>query len=154
MQALFHDNDRESDAAGREVMEAPLCAACVVELELDGVKEEATVLQRGLRRIEKADGGLTRRRWEAKDGKGAGRGHARRGLKVRESLCVVSRHLELTMMLPSRALATPFEAATEQTAARLLLLEIRRRSASPHWNRLSGSTSLIPSTARRSSPAR
>ena len=48
---------------GREVREAPLCAVCVVEAEIDGVGEEG-VVRRGLRRVEKMDGGVTRKRWE------------------------------------------------------------------------------------------
>lgn len=66
-----------------EVMEAPLCAACVVEMELDGVREESVVVQRGLRRVDKVDAGLTRRRWEVKEGRGMGHAHARRPPKVR-----------------------------------------------------------------------
>ncbi|KAH7162326.1 hypothetical protein B0J13DRAFT_517594 [Dactylonectria estremocensis] len=72
-------------------MEAPLCTACVVEMELDGVKEESVVVQRGLRRVDKVDGGLTRRRWEAKerekDRRGPGHGHVGRPPKphARES---------------------------------------------------------------------
>lgn len=49
---------------GREVREAPLCAVCVVEAEIDGVSEEG-VVKRGLRRVERLDGGVTRKRWEA-----------------------------------------------------------------------------------------
>ena len=44
----------------------PLCANCVVEVELDKL-DARSVLQRGLRRIDKVDGGLTRRRWEIQD---------------------------------------------------------------------------------------
>ncbi|KAF7544538.1 hypothetical protein G7Z17_g9871 [Cylindrodendrum hubeiense] len=77
VQALFRDDEDEEATGGREVMEAPLCAACVVEMELDGVKEESVVVQRGLRRVDWVDGGLTRRRWEAKEGRGT-HGHARR----------------------------------------------------------------------------
>ncbi|RSL56486.1 hypothetical protein CEP54_008781 [Fusarium duplospermum] len=55
-----------SDCGGREVTEAPLCAACVVEVEVDDVREESVVVKRGLRRVERLDGGVTRRRWEAK----------------------------------------------------------------------------------------
>ncbi|KAF5976657.1 hypothetical protein FCOIX_6933 [Fusarium coicis] len=69
-----HDLFQESGAegrvkegcGGREVTEVPLCAACVVEVEVDGVKEDS-VVKRGLRRVEKVDGGLTRKRWEAKN---------------------------------------------------------------------------------------
>lgn len=54
---------RGGSGRGREVSEAPLCAVCVVEAEIDGVSEEA-VLRRGLRRVDKMDGGVTRKRWE------------------------------------------------------------------------------------------
>lgn len=43
--------------------EAPLCAVCVVEAEVDGVSEDA-VMRRGLRRVDRMDGGVTRKRWE------------------------------------------------------------------------------------------
>ncbi|CAF3469103.1 unnamed protein product [Fusarium graminearum] len=67
VQELFRDEeDSEKDGCGgKEVDKVPLCAAYVVELELDGVKEETAVIKRGLRRVEKLDGGLTRKRWEA-----------------------------------------------------------------------------------------
>ncbi|KAM0562081.1 hypothetical protein ACHAPJ_002525 [Fusarium lateritium] len=68
VQDLFLDdeveNQRRKGCGGKEVDEVPLCAACVVEVEVDGVKEERVVVERGLRRIEKVDGGLTRKRWE------------------------------------------------------------------------------------------
>ncbi|KAF5022801.1 hypothetical protein F66182_5143 [Fusarium sp. NRRL 66182] len=71
VQDLFLDDELEGrkgeGCGGKEVTEVPLCAACVVEVEVDGVKEESTVVKRGLRRIERVDGGLTRRRWEAKN---------------------------------------------------------------------------------------
>ncbi|UPK89988.1 hypothetical protein LCI18_000923 [Fusarium solani-melongenae] len=57
---------KDSGCGGREVTEAPLCAACVVEAEVNDVREESVVVKRGLRRVERVDGGLTRRRWEAK----------------------------------------------------------------------------------------
>ncbi|KAH6897193.1 hypothetical protein B0T10DRAFT_178964 [Thelonectria olida] len=59
-------------------MEAPLCAACVVEMEMDGVREEKVVVQRGLRRVDQVDGGLTRARWEAKRVAAHTRTHQRR----------------------------------------------------------------------------
>ncbi|PTD10235.1 hypothetical protein FCULG_00008719 [Fusarium culmorum] len=67
VQELLRDEeDSEKDGCGgKEVDKVPLCAAYVVELELDGVKEETAVIKRGLRRVEKVDGGLTRKRWEA-----------------------------------------------------------------------------------------
>lgn len=59
--------------------EVPLCAACVVEVEVDGVKED-NVVKRGLRRVEKVDGGLTRKRWEAKN--------SEKNLKVSCKICL------------------------------------------------------------------
>ncbi|KAF4967189.1 hypothetical protein FSARC_5222 [Fusarium sarcochroum] len=71
VQDLFLDEEvedrRREGCGGKEVTEVPLCAACAVEVEVDGVKEESVVVNRGLRRIEKVDGGLTRKRWEAKN---------------------------------------------------------------------------------------
>ncbi|CEI38690.1 unnamed protein product [Fusarium venenatum] len=65
IQDLFRDEEEsERDGCGgKEVDKVPLCAAYVVEV--DGVTEEITVINRGLRRVEKVDGGLTRKRWEA-----------------------------------------------------------------------------------------
>ena len=70
-QALFDDGDDDDDddddtEGGREVAEPPLCAVCVVEAELDGLDVEE-VARRGLKRIERMDGGITRQRWEAKE---------------------------------------------------------------------------------------
>lgn len=63
--------------------QVPLCVVCVVEAEADGLKEEA-VVQRGLRRVEKLDGGLTNKRWEAKErARGNTVGHKRRVIRVR-----------------------------------------------------------------------
>ncbi|KAF4978569.1 hypothetical protein FZEAL_5073 [Fusarium zealandicum] len=82
VQALFWEEDdtgvRGIGCGGREVTEAPLCAACVVEAEVEGVREERVIVQRGLRRVERVDGGLTTRRWEVKDGE-------KRGTKVIKS---------------------------------------------------------------------
>ncbi|GKU19994.1 unnamed protein product [Fusarium langsethiae] len=66
IQDLFRDEEEsERDGCGgKEVDEVPLCAAYVVEVEVDGVIEESAVIKRGLRRVEEVDGGLTRRRWE------------------------------------------------------------------------------------------
>ncbi|CAM1505268.1 Fc.00g109050.m01.CDS01 [Cosmosporella sp. VM-42] len=83
VQALFWqdealDGERTTRTGGKEVFEVPLCAACAVEVEIDGIGEQG-VVQRGLRRVDKLDGGLTRRRWEVKEGVGVkGSGHARR----------------------------------------------------------------------------
>lgn len=64
VQELFERGDGGT-GRGREVKEAPLCAICVVEAEIDGVSEEG-IVKRGLRRVEKLDGGVTRKRWEVK----------------------------------------------------------------------------------------
>jgi hypothetical protein len=70
VQDLFLDDELEGQArdgcGGKEVTEVPLCAACVVEVEVDGVTDQNVVVKRGLRRVEKVDDGLTRKRWEAK----------------------------------------------------------------------------------------
>lgn len=50
----------------REVDKIPLCALCVVETEIDGLGEEG-VVQKGLRRVERLDGGVTRKRYEEKE---------------------------------------------------------------------------------------
>lgn len=69
---LFEDT---RGGGAREVEETPLCANCVVEIEVDEVADDE-VLQTGLQRIEKADGGLTRER---------------HGLKGRERAATVKR---------------------------------------------------------------
>ncbi|PHH88382.1 hypothetical protein CDD83_7615 [Cordyceps sp. RAO-2017] len=51
-----------SPSPGPEVTEPPLCAACLVEVEADGLGREG-VVRKGLRRIGAVDGGLTQRRW-------------------------------------------------------------------------------------------
>lgn len=89
IQALFWDDEtpegaRERCGGGREVLEAPLCAACVVEVEDDGVGEEE-VVRRALRRVDRVDFGVTRRRWEVREGGGGGSGrNARRLRRVRD----------------------------------------------------------------------
>ncbi|KAH7329353.1 hypothetical protein B0I35DRAFT_420015 [Stachybotrys elegans] len=50
---------------GKEITEVPLCAVCLIETELDALGSDA-IVQQGLRRIDKSDGGVTRRRWEAR----------------------------------------------------------------------------------------
>jgi len=51
---------------GREVEEVPLCANCMVEVDLDGL-DEGMVVQKAVRRVERGDGGLGRRRWESSE---------------------------------------------------------------------------------------
>jgi hypothetical protein len=56
----------------REVDEIPLCAQCYVEVE--GVGDDSrTVVGKALRRMEYFDGGLSRRRWEARQEKLTGK---------------------------------------------------------------------------------
>lgn len=69
MGELFDDDEDCENGGrdrGREVYEVPLCANCQVEAELDEVGNEA-VVKRGLRRVERLDGGVTRKRWEEKE---------------------------------------------------------------------------------------
>lgn len=54
---------------GREVEQIPLCGRCVWEVSVDGLDQEA-VVERGLKRIDQADGGLSRRRREVNLGNG------------------------------------------------------------------------------------
>lgn len=64
---------------GREIDQVPLCKACLVEVEgkegledgnKDGEKRdlEKVLVRQGLERIDKVDGGLTRQRWEMREG--------------------------------------------------------------------------------------
>jgi hypothetical protein len=56
---------------GEEVTEPPLCAPCTTECEIDGLNGDG-ILQKGLKRIDVVDGGVTRQRWaentSSKDG--------------------------------------------------------------------------------------
>lgn len=49
----------------QEMMEPPLCALCITKCEVDGLDGD-DVLQKGLKRIDLVDGGVTRRRWAEK----------------------------------------------------------------------------------------
>ncbi|KAK8049958.1 hypothetical protein PG994_011688 [Apiospora phragmitis] len=51
----------------KEILDIPLCANCVVEVEMDSL-DRKTVVQKALRRTDKIDGGLNRKRWERKEG--------------------------------------------------------------------------------------
>lgn len=60
---------------GREIDQVPLCKECLIEVEEeeglgDGDKEERekVVVKKGLERIDRVDGGLTRKRWEMREG--------------------------------------------------------------------------------------
>lgn len=48
---------------GREIDQIPLCANCMAEVDIDHL-DERSVVQKGLRRTDQADGGMSRRRWE------------------------------------------------------------------------------------------
>lgn len=66
---LFEDDDvvvAEGQGKGKEVEIPPLCAHCVVEAEVDGLSEEQ-VIEKGMERVEKYDGGLTRCRTKEKE---------------------------------------------------------------------------------------
>lgn len=71
--ALFRDDaDGPEDAGdrrtrGREVREPPLCAVCMVDVEMDGLSDEA-VVRKGLWRVDAADGDVTNKRWAMKEG--------------------------------------------------------------------------------------
>ncbi|KAG6002417.1 hypothetical protein E4U54_000888 [Claviceps lovelessii] len=47
---------------GEESLQAPLCALCAADCDADSLDEHG-VLERGLKRIDLVDGGVTRRRW-------------------------------------------------------------------------------------------
>ncbi|KAI9166624.1 hypothetical protein HJFPF1_02736 [Paramyrothecium foliicola] len=64
---LYDDDHRSGQGRVKEVTQPPLCAVCMVEAELDELGDKA-VVQKGLRRVEKLDGGLTSRRWHAREG--------------------------------------------------------------------------------------
>ncbi|KND88012.1 hypothetical protein TOPH_07389, partial [Tolypocladium ophioglossoides CBS 100239] len=84
VRALFEDvvGLAEGAARGREVMAPPLCAMCMVDVEVDGLSEEA-VVQKGLRRVEAVDGGVTRKRWAMKEGQRTRARHTRRSTGTR-----------------------------------------------------------------------
>ncbi|KAH8673752.1 hypothetical protein BX600DRAFT_536353 [Xylariales sp. PMI_506] len=65
----YRGDEAEGWGRGKEVLEIPLCANCLVNNEVDGRMPGQPVLtQRALRRIGRADGGLSRARWERKEG--------------------------------------------------------------------------------------
>ena len=53
---------------GLEIFEPPLCAACVVDMEVNGLSTEDAI-EKGLRVVDDRDGGVTRRRKELKMGR-------------------------------------------------------------------------------------
>ncbi|KAI1502699.1 hypothetical protein F5X99DRAFT_407775 [Biscogniauxia marginata] len=48
---------------GREIQEIPMCGNCVISCEIDSLDRNA-VAQKALRRVDRVDGGLSRKRWE------------------------------------------------------------------------------------------
>ncbi|CAH0028362.1 unnamed protein product [Clonostachys rhizophaga] len=77
--ALFAGEPKQKNGRGKELTEAPICAPCMVDSEVDGVTEEVLV-KRGLRRVERYDAGVTRKRWEEREGEAGrdgGKGKAR-----------------------------------------------------------------------------
>lgn len=96
--ALFKDKAsgvKKRCGGVREVTEVPLCVVCVVEAEVDGLEEEA-VVQRGLRRVDKVDGGVTRKRWEVKEkARGSKATRTRRTVKVCLRSCCLTGVVEL-----------------------------------------------------------
>ncbi|KAG6041366.1 hypothetical protein E4U41_004776 [Claviceps citrina] len=56
------DGDGREERRGEEMAQAPLCALCAVGCEVDSLDGRG-ILERGLRRIDLVDGGVTRRRW-------------------------------------------------------------------------------------------
>ncbi|KFA55791.1 hypothetical protein S40293_01911 [Stachybotrys chartarum IBT 40293] len=85
VRALYEDGDRGSLKRMRELAEAPLCAVCMVETELDRLGQDV-VIQKGLRRVDKTDGGVTRKRWETNEAKKLDRARTQGAQKVVASL--------------------------------------------------------------------
>lgn len=54
-------------ALAKEIQDVPLCAYCIADIEADKL-DHGEVVQKALRRTEKTDGGLSRSRWERKQG--------------------------------------------------------------------------------------
>ncbi|ORY69754.1 uncharacterized protein BCR38DRAFT_480922 [Pseudomassariella vexata] len=61
------DHDDDMRIRAKEILEIPMCANCVVEVELDSL-DQKTVVQKALRRVDKSDGGMSRNRWEKREG--------------------------------------------------------------------------------------
>lgn len=75
MRELFEEEDGGAEVVeqaddlgrgkGREIDRVPLCVDCAWEAGAEEMDRRA-VEERGLKRVERVDGGLTRRRWEAR----------------------------------------------------------------------------------------
>lgn len=78
-QLFCDDEDSTADATGqgvdiqnvatlaKEIQDVPLCAYCIADIEADKL-DHAKIMQKALRRTDKTDGGLSRSRWERKQG--------------------------------------------------------------------------------------
>lgn len=51
-------------AGRKEILEAPLCATCILENEIEGCRENRDIVRKALGRIDRYDSGLSRQRWE------------------------------------------------------------------------------------------
>ncbi|KAI1640986.1 hypothetical protein F4809DRAFT_660580 [Biscogniauxia mediterranea] len=60
------DEERGGEEGGRakEIEDIPMCAHCVVSCEVEDEPDREQVAQRALRRVDRVDGGLSRKRWE------------------------------------------------------------------------------------------
>lgn len=65
LEQIFNGQDAEG-SGGREVDEVPLCARCVEKAGPDVRADEEHLIPMALGRVERFDGGLSRRRWEAR----------------------------------------------------------------------------------------
>jgi hypothetical protein len=71
-QRVASRNDEKSHVAeiglskGLEISDVPMCANCAVDIEMDEL-DRAAVVQKALRRVDKTDGGLGRKRWERRE---------------------------------------------------------------------------------------
>lgn len=65
LEQIFDGRDAEG-GAGREIDEVPLCAKCIEDVGRDRRAGGARLMPLALERVERFDGGLSRRRWEAR----------------------------------------------------------------------------------------
>ena len=70
---------RPGCSLGREITTPPLCAGCLVETEMDEL-DRGAVVHKALQRMDRRDGGLARRRWEAQHGADPGSSLASKGV--------------------------------------------------------------------------
>lgn len=65
LEQIFDEQDAPG-TGGKEVEEVPLCANCVEEVGWNRYVDEEHLIPMALERVERFDGGLSRRRWEAR----------------------------------------------------------------------------------------